>query len=71
MTTDLAESTASEFGNDKETLYMFGGVAMIVFGAGLILANPVIRRYMAQLGVGNLAQTVMPDVEKYFKLRAM
>lgn len=71
MTTDLTESTTNGFGSDKETLYMFGGVAMIVFGAGLILSNPVIRRYMAQIGVGNLAQTVMPDVERYFKLRAM
>jgi hypothetical protein len=50
---------------------MFGGVALVVFGAGLILSNPVIRRYMSQIGVGNLAQTVMPDVERYFKLRAM
>jgi len=71
MTTDLMESTTNGFGNDKETLYMFGGVAMIVFGAGLILANPVIRRYMSQIGVGNLAQAVMPDVERYFKLRSM
>jgi hypothetical protein len=48
-----------------------GGVAMIVFGAGLILSNPVIRRYMSQIGVGSLAQTVMPDVERYFRLRSM
>jgi len=50
---------------------MMGGVALIVFGAGLVLSNPFVRRYMAQLGVGNLAQAVMPDVERYFKLRAM
>ena len=30
-----------------------------------------VRRYMSQLGVGNLAQTFMPDVERYFRLRAM
>jgi len=30
-----------------------------------------VRRYMSQLGVSNLAQAVMPDVERYFKLRAM
>jgi hypothetical protein len=71
MATDLAEFSANGTGNEKETLYLLGGVAMIVFGAGLILSNPVIRRYMAQLGVGNLAQAVMPDVERYFKLRSM
>ena len=41
---------------DKETLYMLGGVAMIVFGTGLILSNPTVRRYLGQLGLGNLAQ---------------
>jgi len=58
-------------GSDKDTLYMLGGVALVVFGVGLILSNPVVRRYMAQIGVGNLAQGVLPDIERYFKLRAM
>ncbi len=71
MAMDLMESTANGTESDKSTLYMLGGVAMIVFGAGLILSNPVVRRYMTQLGVGNLAEAVMPDVERYFKLRAM
>jgi hypothetical protein len=71
MAIDLLESTANGADNGKDTLYMLGGVALIVFGAGLILSNPFVRRYMSQLGVGNLAQAVMPDVERYFKLRAM
>jgi hypothetical protein len=71
MALDLVETRANGNGSDKDTLYMMGGVAMVVFGAGLILSNPFIRRYMSQLGIGNLAQTVMPDVERYFKLRAM
>jgi len=58
-------------GNDKDTLYMLGGVALVVFGAGLILSNPFVRRYMSRIGVGNLAHTVMPDIERYLKLRAM
>ncbi|MGA3034397.1 MAG: hypothetical protein ABSD70_14000 [Terracidiphilus sp.] len=71
MPMDLTESTANGAENSKDTLYMLSGVALIVFGAGLILSNPFVRRYMSQLGVGNLAQAVMPDVERYFKLRAM
>jgi hypothetical protein len=55
----------------RDTLYMLGGVALIVFGTGLILSNPFVRRYLSQLGVGNLAHAVMPDVERYFKLRSM
>jgi hypothetical protein len=56
---------------DKETLYMLGGLALVVFGAGLILSNPTIRKYMGEIGIGGLAQNIVPDVERYFKLRAM
>jgi hypothetical protein len=71
MALDLMESTANGNAGDKDTIYLLGGVALMVFGAGLVLSNPTIRRYMSQFGVGNLAQTVIPDVERYFKLRAM
>jgi hypothetical protein len=71
MSLDLMESTANGTGNERDTLYMMGGVALMVFGAGLILSNPSIRRYMSNFGVGNLATAVIPDVERYFKLRSM
>jgi hypothetical protein len=57
--------------NDKDTLFMLSGVALIVFGAGLILTNPIARRYMGQLGVGDLANLALPDLDRYLKLRAM
>ena len=69
MAMELVESTAN--GSDKDTLYLLGGVALMIFGAGLVLSNPTVRRYMSQFGVGNLATSVIPDMERYFKLRAM
>ena len=69
MAMELVESTAN--GSDKDTLYLLGGVALMIFGAGLLLSNPTVRRYMSQFGVGNLATSVIPDMERYFKLRAM
>jgi hypothetical protein len=68
---ELIETSANGNTNDKDTLYMLGGVALIVFGAGLILSNPFVRRYMSQIGVGNLAHAAIPDIERYLKLRAM
>jgi hypothetical protein len=68
MSTDL---DLNANGSDKDTLYALGGVALIVFGAGLILSNPFVRRYMARLGVSNLASAAIPDFERYLKLRAM
>jgi len=68
---DLLETNTNGNGMDKDTLYMLGGVALMIFGAGLILSNPVVRRYMGQLGMGNLANAALPDFERYLKLRAM
>jgi hypothetical protein len=58
-------------GTDKETLYMLGGVALVILGAGLVLSNPTVRRYLGQVGVGNLASATLPDLERYFRLRSM
>ncbi len=71
MALELMEPYANGSSHEKETLYMLGGVALVVFGAGLILSNPSIRRYMSRFGVGDLASTVLPDLQRYLKLRAM
>jgi hypothetical protein len=55
----------------RETLYMLGGVAMIVFGAGLIMSTPMIRRALGGVGIGNLMQAAVPDFQRYLKLRSM
>jgi len=56
---------------DRDILFMLSGVALVVFGAGLILSNPVAKRYLGQFGVGDLAQAALPDLDRYLKLRAM
>jgi hypothetical protein len=66
----LREET-NGFGTDKETLYLLGGAAMILFGAGLILSNPTVRRYLGEIGVGGLLTAALPDVDRYLKLRNM
>jgi len=57
--------------NEKDTLYMLGGLALVVFGAGLIITNPIARKYLGQFGVGDLASAALPDLDRYLKLRAM
>jgi hypothetical protein len=57
--------------SDKDTLFMLSDVALVVFGAGLILSNPIARRYLGQFGLGNLAQGALPDLDRYLKLRSM
>jgi hypothetical protein len=68
----VAESNNhSDLATDKDTLFMISGVALIIFGAGLILSNPLVRKYLGQVNLGNLAQTALPDFERYMKLRSM
>jgi len=71
MATQIMERLDEGDGLDKETLYLLGGVALVIFGAGLLLSNPTVRRYLGQLGVGNLANAALPDLERYFRLRSM
>ena len=73
MALDLEVDNGQEIGlgTDRHTLYLLGGIALMIFGAGLIISNPVVRRYMGQLGIGNLTQAALPDVERYLKLRNM
>ena len=74
----MNDETHSEVQN---ALLLAGGIALVAFGAGLIVAHPGIRRTVmgalapllpettgaANGGVGGL----FPDVERYLKLRAM
>lgn len=57
--------------SDRDTLFMLSGVALVVFGAGLILSNPIAKRYLGHFGIGDIAQAALPDLDRYLKLRAM
>jgi hypothetical protein len=71
METELMRENHNGMTTDKDTLYLLSGAALIVFGAGLILSNPLVRKYMSQMGVGSLAKDLMPDIDRYLKLRSM
>jgi hypothetical protein len=57
--------------SEKDTLLMLSGVALVVFGTGLILSSPIARRYLSRVGLGDLAHAALPDLDRYLKLRAM
>jgi hypothetical protein len=62
---------ANDGHSDRDTLFMLSGVALMVFGAGLILSNPSAQRLLSKVGVGNLGEGVLPDIERYLRLRSM
>jgi hypothetical protein len=64
----------------RDTLLFAGGVALMIFGAGMLLASPVIRRTV--LGVltpmlpgqdraNGALGGLLPDVERYMRLKTM
>jgi hypothetical protein len=71
MAVEIMNRADGTSGVDKETLYMLGGVALVIVGAGLVLSNPTVRRYLGQVGLGDLASAALPDIERYFRLRSM
>ena len=68
---DRLPETLETNGNDRDTLYILGGAALVLLGAGLLLSNRTVRRALGEFGVGNMVGAAMPDVERYLKLRSM
>ena len=68
-------------GDSKDMLYLVGGVALLIAGAGLIMAHPTVRRQVQET-LGRIAPgvpesltgtlgTVVPDFQRYMKIRSM
>lgn len=55
----------------RDTMYLLGGAALVLFGAGLILSSPMVKRALGSAGIGDLVGAAVPDLERYMKLRAM
>jgi hypothetical protein len=67
--------------DSKDMLYLVGGFALLIAGAGLILAHPEVRRQVRtgldkvlpgiqdNLNLG--LTTIVPDVKRYMKIRSM
>ena len=67
--------------DSKDILYLVGGLALLIAGAGLVMAHPAVRRQVRNtldrvmpgipenLGAG--LSTIVPDFQRYMKLRSM
>ena len=68
------EKATSDDKEARDTLFLLGGLSLMLFGAGMVMTNPTVRRYLGQAsvgGVGDLVQMALPDLERYLKLRSM
>jgi hypothetical protein len=54
----------------EDLLLVLGGAAMVLLGAGLMLSHPLVKRYVDQFKLNDLAQGALPRLERFLKLRA-
>lgn len=74
----MADNGSNE---SNDMLYLVGGLALLIAGAGLIMAHPEVRRQVRagldrvipgvqdNLSLG--LTTVVPDLKRYMKIRSM
>jgi hypothetical protein len=55
----------------RDTLMLLSGAALVIFGAGLILSTPPVRKLLGGVGIGTLLSAAGPDFQRYLKLKAM
>jgi hypothetical protein len=68
----MHRSTTSESEVDtRDTLFLLGGLSLILFGAGLVITNPAVKKLLGNVKLDGLLQTALPDLERYMKLRSM
>ena len=63
--------TEPESTETRDTLFLLGGLSLILFGAGLVVTSPVVRKLLGGTNVGGLLQAAIPDLERYMKIRSM
>jgi hypothetical protein len=71
MAMELDRNGDQDANDTRDTMYLLGGAALVIFGAGLILSTPIVKRALGGAGIGNLIGAAVPDLERYMKLRAM
>lgn len=71
MAMELDRNGDQDANETRDTMFLLGGAALVLFGAGLILSTPMVKRALGGAGIGNLIGAAVPDLERYMKLRAM
>ncbi len=72
MQSQRLENSSDDQNNDtRDTLMLLSGVALVIFGAGLVLTTPAVRKLLGGVGIGSLLQAAGPDFQRYLKLKAM
>jgi hypothetical protein len=77
----MNENENNSDAESREVLYLAGGMALMLFGVGLVMTHPGVRktvmdgvsRFLPDLAqpLKNGVAGILPDVERYLKVRSM
>ncbi len=67
----MRSGSTSDSIDTRDTLFLLGGISLIVFGAGLVVTSPVVRKLLGGANVRDLLAGAVPDLERYLKIRSM
>jgi len=73
MTGETAQKKQSARNNtfDTDAVVFVGGVAVCLFGVGLLLATPSVRRFFGKATLSEVMQASKADLERYLRMQAM
>jgi len=71
MKIELMDRQGNGNTNSRDTLFLLGGAALLVVGAGMVLSHPAVRQYVDKSSLRKVISNIIPDVERYFRLRSM
>lgn len=63
------ESQYNGSSDTRENILLFGGAALMVIGAGMILSSEAGRKYLKDVKPGNLVQAALPAIQSFMKLK--
>ena len=52
----------------RDTLLVFGGVALVLLGAGMVLSSHAGKKYLSEVNFGNLLARALPELQRNLKL---
>ena len=67
----MERSDLNNANDGRDLMFMFGGAALMLLGAGWILSHPQVRLFMGDVSHNALVEGALPDFERYMKLRQM
>jgi hypothetical protein len=62
---EIVNTNQTEIDEDRDSMLLFGGAALMLLGAGLLLSSPIVRRYLNGVNLPALLRSAAPDLERF------